>query len=129
MTRSTGLPSEPQDGPPSGLALTALDARFREDPYPVLVELRAREPVHRDEILHRVVLTRHDDVQSVLRDLELWSDPSKGNPGSFARDFLTRGDETGALAAFEAVAAIHPNSPGARQRIEELRKRVLERGA
>jgi len=43
--------------------------------------------------------------------------------------FLTRGDETGALAAFEAVAAIHPNSPGARQRIEELRKRVLERGA
>ena len=43
--------------------------------------------------------------------------------------FLTRGDETGALAAFEAVVAIHPNSPGARQRIEELRKRVLERGA
>ena len=43
--------------------------------------------------------------------------------------FLTRGDETGPLAAFEAVVAIHPNSPGARQRIEELRKRVLERGA
>ncbi|MDX2314041.1 MAG: tetratricopeptide repeat protein [Gammaproteobacteria bacterium] len=43
--------------------------------------------------------------------------------------FLTRGDETGALAAFEAVVAIHPKSPGARQRIEELRKRVLERGA
>jgi hypothetical protein len=43
--------------------------------------------------------------------------------------FLSRGDETGALAAFEAVVAIHPNAPGARQRIEELRKRLLERGA
>lgn len=43
--------------------------------------------------------------------------------------FLSRGDQAGALAAFEAVMAIHPNSPGARARVEELRKRVLERGA
>ena len=43
--------------------------------------------------------------------------------------FLIRGDEAGALAAFEAVVAIHPNSPGARARVEELRKRLLEHGA
>ncbi len=38
-------------------------------------------------------------------------------------------DEAGALAAFEAVLAIHPRAPGARQRVEELRKRLRERGA
>ena len=43
--------------------------------------------------------------------------------------FLSRGDQAGALAAFEAVVAIHPNSPGARARIEELRKRLFEHGA
>lgn len=43
--------------------------------------------------------------------------------------FLSRGDEAGALAAFEAVLAIHPGAPGARQRVEELRKRLRERGA
>lgn len=43
--------------------------------------------------------------------------------------FLARGDEAGALAAFEAVLAINPHSPGTRERVEELRKRVPGRGA
>jgi tetratricopeptide (TPR) repeat protein len=43
--------------------------------------------------------------------------------------FFCRGDEAGALAAFEAVLAIHPLAQGARQRVEELRQRLLERGA
>lgn len=43
--------------------------------------------------------------------------------------FLSRGDEAGALAAFEAVLAINPRAPGARQRVEELRRRLLDRAA
>jgi len=43
--------------------------------------------------------------------------------------FLARGDEAGALAAFEAALAIHPHAPGARERVEELRRRLRERGA
>lgn len=43
--------------------------------------------------------------------------------------FLSRGDAAGALDAFEAVLAIHPHAAGARERVEELRKRLLERGA
>jgi tetratricopeptide (TPR) repeat protein len=43
--------------------------------------------------------------------------------------FLSRGDETGALGAFEAVLGIHPHAPGARERVEELRRLVRERGA
>jgi cytochrome P450 len=68
---------------PTGLQLTNLDPAFREDPYPILADLREREPVHHDAILGRYVLTRHDDVSAVLRDLELWSDPRKANPETF----------------------------------------------
>lgn len=81
---------EAGDGVPTGLRLTNLDPAFREDPYPILAELRAREPVHHDVTLGRYVLTRHDDVSAVLRDLELWSDPRKANPDTFIRRFLLR---------------------------------------
>ena len=41
--------AETQQGPvPTGMALMALDPTFREDPYPILAELREREPVHYD---------------------------------------------------------------------------------
>jgi cytochrome P450 len=76
------------DPVPTGLQLTALDERFRTDPYPGLAELRAREPVHRDLVLNRIVFTRHDDVHAILRDPHHWSDPRKGNEGTFARQFL-----------------------------------------
>jgi len=78
---------------PTGVELTALDARFRDDPYPILAELREREPVHHDRALGRFVLTRHDDVHDVLHDLSLWSDPRKARPGTFTRDYLAQGDE------------------------------------
>jgi cytochrome P450 len=69
--------------PPTGIELTALDASFREDPYPVLERLRALEPVHRDEVLRRWVLTRHDDVDRVVNDRSLSSDPRKAAPGTY----------------------------------------------
>jgi hypothetical protein len=78
---------------PTGIELTSLDRRFREDPYPVLATLRAHDPVHRDEVFGRYVLTRHDDVVAILRNRELWSDPRKGNPGSFAYEVLKESDE------------------------------------
>jgi cytochrome P450 len=72
---------------PTGLQLTNLDADFRENPYPILAELREREPIHHDVALGRYVLTRHDDVSAVLRNLDLWSDPRKANPGTFIGRF------------------------------------------
>ena len=38
--------------------------------------------------------------------------------------FLGRGDEEGALGAFEKVLEIHPHAPGARFHAERLRKRL-----
>ena len=78
---------------PTGLEITALDKAFRENPYPILARLREEDPVHHDQVFNRYVLSRHDDILNLLRDLSLWSDPRKGNPGSFAREVLMRGEE------------------------------------
>lgn len=73
---------------PEGIELTALDERFREDPYPILARLRKAAPVHWDTQLKQYVVTRYDDVRAVLRDPQFWSDPRKANPGSFTHDVL-----------------------------------------
>ena len=72
---------------PDGIALTPLDPTFREDPYPILHDLRERAPVHWDEPLKRWLLTRHDDVEFVLRHKEMAVDPRKARPDAFHRMF------------------------------------------
>ncbi len=74
----------------------------------------------------------NDDHVASVRDIQrtLVLEPRHfGAISGMGLIFLSRGDEAGALAAFEAVLAIHPGAPGARQRVEELRKRLRERGA
>ncbi len=74
----------------------------------------------------------NDDHVASVRDIQrtLVLEPRHfGAISGMGLIFLGRGDEAGALAAFEAVLAIHPGAPGARQRVEELRKRLRERGA
>ncbi len=83
----------PADAVPSGLELTALDKAFRENPYPILARLRERDPIHHDEVLGQYIFTRHDDVMAILRDRESWSDPRKGNPGTFSYEILGESDE------------------------------------
>lgn len=77
---------------PTGLGLTPLDTTFREDPYPVLRELRELEPVHHDTQLNRWFITEHNEVKRILRDPQYWSDPHKSREDSFAR-FLLRGED------------------------------------
>ncbi len=47
---------------------------FIADPFPVLAELRARDPVHWNDSLGGWVLTRYDDVREGLRDKRLSAD-------------------------------------------------------
>ncbi len=72
----------------TGVAPTSLDPTFREDPHPVLDDLRRREPVHHDEQLKRWVLTRHDDVSAIPRDRAHSVDPREGAPGTFSRELI-----------------------------------------
>ena len=92
---------------PTGLALTPLDNSFRQDPYPVLRELREREPVHHDTVLNRFFFTQYHDVKQILRNSEYFSDPHKSKPDSFAR-FLLRSEE-------EEVSMLLADEPDHRQ--------------
>jgi cytochrome P450 len=82
------LPPQNPDRIPTGVELTALDATFRADPHPVLARLRRDEPAHYDGVINRWVLTRHDDVERVLRDRTMSLDPHKANEGTYMRLFL-----------------------------------------
>src|ERR1700741_866099 len=70
---------------PTGTALTHLDPVFRERPNEYLDMLRSREPVHQDRTFDRLVLTRAADVEAVMNNRNLASDPRKSRPGSFSR--------------------------------------------
>ena len=84
--------NDAQDAVPTGIELTPLDQSFRVDPHPVLARLRAREPVHYDQVINRWVLTRADDIEQVLRDRSMSVDPRKANEGTFMRIFERFGE-------------------------------------
>ncbi len=90
--RETDKVREASQVAPTGVELTALDAEFRCDPYAVLDRLRRLDPAHRDEVLHRWVLTRHDDVDRVVNDRSMSADPRKAAPGTYMALFGQRDD-------------------------------------
>jgi cytochrome P450 len=121
---------------PTGIQLMALDPLFREDPYPILAELRERDPIHHDKQLGRYLFTRHDDVFNILRNPDYWSDPRKGVAGGFAREFLGRDDEEPSMLLMDDPGhrrlrnlVRHPFTPRAvdrwRGRAREVATRVI----
>ena len=88
--------------PPRGVALTARDARFREDPDAVYDTLRSHAPWFRDEAYGRTLLTCHDDVHAALRHRQLGVDARKSAPDSYMRRVAGTGVSGGAgEAAYE----------------------------
>lgn len=132
MAEPIASPPVPTAPPiPTGIALTPLDPRFRDDPYPVLAELREREPVHHDIDFERWIFTRHDDVFSILRDPDLVSDPRKANKNSFTRKFLGNGDEEPSMLLMDDPGhrrlrelVRHPFTPRAIERWREPARAV-----
>jgi hypothetical protein len=66
--------SDPKTPIPTGIALTALDPTFREQPHEHLDRLREIEPVHQDPEFDWVVLARADDINAVVNDRTLGKD-------------------------------------------------------
>ncbi len=58
---------------PARFDLSALDARFLDDPFPTYARLRREAPVHRNPD-GTVFVTRYRDVEQVLRDPRMSSD-------------------------------------------------------
>ncbi len=85
--------SDPDDdlSLPRGAALTARDAQFREDPDALYDSLRVHAPIYRDTAYGRTLLTRFDDVRSVLRHKKFGVDARKSHPDSYMRRVAATG--------------------------------------
>lgn len=66
----------------------SLDVTFFTDPYPTLKKAREAGPVVQEPMMGTYILTRHDDVDAVLRDNSLSHDPRKAAEGTMERRFL-----------------------------------------
>ena len=125
------MPSPPSSSPlPTGIQLMPLDPLYRKDPYPILAELRERDPIHHDTELQRFIFTRHDDVEAILRNPDYWSDPRKGVEGGFAKLFLGQGDEEPSMLLMDDPGhrrlrnlVNHPFTP---RKVERWRGRARE---
>jgi cytochrome P450 len=95
---------------PQGLQLTPLDEAFRQDPYKVLKRLREQAPLHKDQVMGRFFVTRHDDVKNLLHDRDFYTEPHKANPGTFSREVLGA-----ALGAGEKPSMLLMDEPGHRR--------------
>jgi len=55
-------------------SFTFADPKVMQNPYPYYERLRAEDPVHFDEGIKTWLVTRHDDILTVARNTEVYSD-------------------------------------------------------
>jgi cytochrome P450 len=67
---------------PATSPINLLDPSYTDDPYPALAALREGPGVARDAFGLVWFVTRHDDVDRLVHDRSLSSDPRNGDPGT-----------------------------------------------
>lgn len=80
---------------PTTFQLMGLDPATRDDPYPLLEDLQSRCPVHKDTLSNQFILTRYDDIKSIVNDRTLWRHPSRARPDSLFHQFVNRSQQGG----------------------------------
>ena len=95
---------------PRMLDLTPLNEAYRDDPHAVLDDLRARCPVHHDDMAGTFVLTRYADVRGVVSDRTLWRDPIRAGADSNLMKHQTRGVDL-SLPRGETTSILHLDDP------------------
>lgn len=81
-----------QDALPGLLDLSAINEAYRADPDAPLSTLRAQCPVRRDEATSSVIVTRYDDVKTIVNDRSMLKHPVHANAASFYRMVGMRDD-------------------------------------
>ncbi|MDP1631542.1 MAG: cytochrome P450 [Caulobacter sp.] len=77
------------ESPPSMLQMTALNPEYNADPHTLLDDLRGRCPVLPDAASGSLMLSRYDDVRTMVSDRTLWRDPLKADESAvMQRRFL-----------------------------------------
>ncbi|MCK9485844.1 MAG: cytochrome P450 [Dehalococcoidia bacterium] len=63
----------------TGVTFNPLSRQWRDDPVPLFERLREKDPVHYSELIGGWVVSRHEDVDAILRDHHRFSsDPRRG---------------------------------------------------
>ena len=87
-TPTADTPADAAAAPaPTLFQLTPLNPAYREDPYAMLADMRARCPVTHDAVMGSFLLTRYSDVRPIVSDLTLWRDPLRGEEDVIMRRF------------------------------------------
>ena len=94
---------------PSLFALTPLNEAYRADPHPLLDDLRARCPVHRDEQTNTFILTRYADARKLLASRDVLRDPARAEPAAMMRMAVGGTDAT--VPRSEAISILHLDDP------------------
>jgi cytochrome P450 len=76
------------------VAFDPLEDGFIAWPYDQYRRLRAHAPVHRSDLLHGWVVTRHADVNSILRDPSVSSEIDNATPTPYTEAEILRRDAT-----------------------------------
>jgi cytochrome P450 len=84
---------------PTGLELMPFDPSFRENPYPILRQLREVEPVHFDQRFVRWYLADFPSVRQILRDKGVSHDLDKADPDSFSGRFAANARASGVVGS------------------------------
>ncbi len=80
-----GTVREDGNGLPEGVALTAREDRFRDDPHPIYDRLRRLAPRFHDRAYGRLLLTAFGDVRAALRDKDLSVDARLSHDDAYVR--------------------------------------------
>ena len=77
------------------VAFDPFEPGFVESPYGQYARLRAQDPVHWSDLLQGWVLTRHDDVVALLRDLDISVELDNARPSAVVDQQRERQARTG----------------------------------
>ena len=80
------------DSLPTGLEMTVFDEVFRNRPHERFDVLRSADPVHKDDVLGRVLLTRAADVAAVLKDRTLSVSVDNAAPDTIVQRLMSMQD-------------------------------------
>lgn len=80
---------------------------MRDNPYPFYKQLREQDPVHWSELIEAWLLTRYDDVISVLRSPDFSADRTQAN-NRFTQEMMERQDQSLVARATTMLGADPP---------------------
>jgi cytochrome P450 len=85
----------------SGVVWYPLSEGFVDDPYPTYRELREKDPYHYSPLTGALVISRYEDVDSILRDWRRFSNDQRKGEATGIRNESTRGELTPSILSLD----------------------------